>query len=405
MQLQYDEDVLELVSVTDHELLPDGVFGQTKTSPFALQWDGGDLNSNITANGNLATLTFKIADDAELGDTALTLSVTHGVINAALNPVAATCVNGAVTVVDPVPTSRIEKQSVSLSSDISVRYLATLHDEHLGAQMRFTMNGKETVVDGVSAGSGNMYVYTFRGLAPQCMGDNIVAELILNGEVLATRETSSVLEYCNQLLNASAAQLGISESKYAAMRTAVADILEYGAQAQIYRNYKTDSLVNAGITGQTTFQTLTSTHKQVGTSSMTGVAFKGVGLYFDYVNSLYVSFEATNMTQDNFYVLYTNTRTNASVKYTLANCTYSNNKYNLTMAPINATYFDDCYKIELYVKNAGGTFVPVQTLNYSVKSYIYDIQNQTNNGELTTMAKLARATYNYGLSATAYAAA
>ena len=97
--------------------------------------------------------------------------------------------------------------------------------------------------DGTATGNLNQYAYSFRGVSPQCMGDTITATLVLNGETLATKSTS-VLEYCQRLLSYSAAQLGLTEAKYAAMKTAIADLLEYGAAAQTYMNYRTDALVN-----------------------------------------------------------------------------------------------------------------------------------------------------------------
>ena len=57
-------------------------------------------------------------------------------------------------------------------------------------------------------------------------------------------------------LSQSAAELGMSAEKYAAMRTLIADMLEYGAKAQVYLNYKTDSLVNEGVTEQSEFVAL-----------------------------------------------------------------------------------------------------------------------------------------------------
>ena len=404
LQLSYDAASLELVSVTDHELLPDPIFGQTMTSPYALQWDGSLLEENITDNGTLVTLNFKILDAAALGDQAITLTNVGGIMNAGLQLVDFAINNGKVTVVESVPVSTITTASISLSDNITVKYFATLDPAHVGAQMKFTMNDEEVYVDGVATGKTNQYMYAFQGVAPQCMGDNIAADLMLNGEVLASKPTNSVLTYCQRLLSYTAAQLGVTEAKYAAMETVIADLLEYGAKAQIYKNYKTDALVNEGVTGQTEFQELTTTHKQLTASTMSGVSFKGASVFFDYVNSLYIQCYATDMTENSFYVLATNTETGATAKYTLSDCVSSDGYYSLTMNPVNATYFDDCYKIELYVKDSStGTFTSVQTLYYSIMSYVYGQQNKTDTSEnLTAMAELARATYNYGLSATAY---
>jgi len=408
LKLSYDTTRLQLTAIEDGGLLPDPMFGETASvSPQALHWDGGDLEENITANGQLVILTFKILDNAPLGKAAINLALDGGIINSDLDPVAFTLSAGSVTVVSSSAVSTITTASIALSSDISVKYYATLAAEHVGAQMRFTMNDTVTYVNGVK--SGSQYTYTFKGVAPQCMGDNICAELVLNGEVLASKPTNSVKSYCSKLMSYSAAQLGMSASKYAAMKTAIADLLEYGSQAQLYKGYKTDALVNAGVTGQTTFQTLTTTDKTSTTSTSGDVALTSVGVFFDYVNSLYIDFKAVGMTESNFYVMATNSRTGAQTKYTLSDCTVTsaaNSRYRLNLDPVHATGFNDCYTIELFVKGSGTTYTAVQTLTYSIRSYVYSMQSKTDGtGALTQMAQLSRATYNYGLSASAYASA
>ena len=61
---------------------------------------------------------------------------------------------------------------------------------------------------------------------------------------------------------------------------------------------------------------------------------------------------------------------------------------------IYATDFDKVYTFELYENGA-----LVQTLTYSVNSYVYSMMDQNENGELTEMALLARSLYSYGLFA------
>ena len=62
---------------------------------------------------------------------------------------------------------------------------------------------------------------------------------------------------------------------------------------------------------------------------------------------------------------------------------------------IYAIDFDDVYTFELY---EGETLV--QTLTYSVKSYVYSMANGTTSNE--SMIALAKALYAYGKSAEAY---
>ena len=64
-----------------------------------------------------------------------------------------------------------------------------------------------------------------------------------------------------------------------------------------------------------------------------------------------------------------------------------------------ATQFNDIFTFELLVDGK-----VVQTLTYSLKSYVYSKQNEMDeNNNLTATALLTRALYNYGLSGTEYA--
>ena len=67
--------------------------------------------------------------------------------------------------------------------------------------------------------------------------------------------------------------------------------------------------------------------------------------------------------------------------------------YILYTDPIYATEFDKVFTAELSVDGE-----VIQTLTYSVKSYVYAKQNSEN----TEMAALVRALYTYGRSAVAY---
>ena len=85
--------------------------------------------------------------------------------------------------------------------------------------------------------------------------------------------------------------------------------------------------------------------------------------------------------------------------YTLDEAVYENGYYVIVGEPITALNFGKTYTIELY---RGETLL--QTMEYGIYSYVYSMQNKTGaDGELTAMAKLARATYNYGAAARAYA--
>ncbi len=71
LELNYDQEKLELVSVTDAALLP-SYTGSNSTAvyPFILFWEASTATENITVNGLLATATFRVKEGAAEGDTA-----------------------------------------------------------------------------------------------------------------------------------------------------------------------------------------------------------------------------------------------------------------------------------------------------------------------------------------------
>jgi len=403
IQLSYDEDIFtfhpeESVSTSDALIL---AAGETLIS-----WDAG---VNYTEEGTIGHLSFTASEAVSEGEYTIEITVVE-CYNLNTDDVQSVASNATVSIQTIQASSTIDSADMVLGTDIRVNYYAILDPSHVGAQMRFTMNGAETLVDGVATEDEGVYVYSFENLAPQCMGDNIKAELILGDAILDVEEEYSVKTYCENTLSQSAAELGMSAEKYAAMRTLIADMLEYGAKAQVYLNYKTDSLVNEGVTEQSEFVALNPEDcdeilEQSGNFTLTGVEFVSAGVYFDYYNALYVKFKAPNVTDSNFRVRLKDGEENILATYKLSECeliSEESSTYVLVLPALSATQFEDFYIIELCKYTSRATTMQ-WSLNYGVSSYVCAKQNKTDaEGNLTPMAELARATYNYGLSASAY---
>lgn len=104
LNLIYDTDVLELLSVEDEGLLKGKTFGQTLTSPYAITWDDSTAAENNKANGKIVTFTFKVKDDAELGTTTVSIAYNAGdIIDFDLQNVEFATVDGIITIVDYTP--------------------------------------------------------------------------------------------------------------------------------------------------------------------------------------------------------------------------------------------------------------------------------------------------------------
>ncbi|MBQ8319699.1 MAG: leucine-rich repeat domain-containing protein [Clostridia bacterium] len=142
--------------------------------------------------------------------------------------------------------------SVTLGSDLSINYYAAITEEQAAtATVNFTVNSyTQTGVTGTFYSEG-VYLFRFTGVAPQWIADTVTATLSVDGEELETK-TYSVQTYCNSLLSSTAEELGLSETKYAAMKVLVADLLSYGAAAQAYLT--ANGAENVGTTEITTVE-------------------------------------------------------------------------------------------------------------------------------------------------------
>lgn len=285
--------------------------------------------------------------------------------------------------------------NLTVGSDLTINIFADLYVTGAYPQVRFTMNDTVSVVSGTLDSATNKYRFSFEGVAPQHMTDSVKAELLINGEVVSAVDNCGVKAYAKALLSCSAEELNLNNEEYSAICTLVCDMLEYGAQAQIYRGYKTDELANDGINGASEYTEIESTDygfKKLAEAE--GVTFIAANLRFDHANQLYFRFSAPDSEKVTLKVVQ-----NGSVAvYNADDLVMSNGSYIFYTEDILATGFDDVYNVVLCYDE-----IEIQELSYSVRSYVYNKQNQTDeNGDLTPIAKLARATYKYGTSALKY---
>ena len=108
LAVSYDASVLELVSVEAGDFVvaeQDGVtvgspsFGPIESNPFIINWEDALAPGNIKTNGVVANLTFKVKEDAAVGDTEISVSYNpNDVFDFDLDNVAFECKAGSVTV-------------------------------------------------------------------------------------------------------------------------------------------------------------------------------------------------------------------------------------------------------------------------------------------------------------------
>lgn len=74
IRVSYDTNVLELTNVSNPNLLVGAQLNPTYGSPYTISWVDGATTVNNTKTGTIATFTFKIKDNAPIGDSKVTLT-------------------------------------------------------------------------------------------------------------------------------------------------------------------------------------------------------------------------------------------------------------------------------------------------------------------------------------------
>ena len=261
--------------------------------------------------------------------------------------------------------------NVVLSNNLKVNYYAKLPEAYKNAQMKFTMNGIETFAEAIYLEEEDQYMFVFNNIPPQCIGDNIKAELIFDGAVIAEKDGYSILQNAKNLL-----------SKYSnepKTINLVKAMLNYGAAAQNYASYKTETLVNAGYEMDSVVPNGTVSVRNVANNTGDAV-FKAAGVYFDSVNKLYVKITSETMPT------VTINGAEALVQE------YGAGEWIVYTDGIFVIDFDKTYTFVITSNENLPTFT------YSVNSYTY--AKLTSDREATV--ELAKATYTYGIAAEEY---
>lgn len=147
-------------------------------------------------------------------------------------------------------TLKISTVSLSLESSITMNFkvLKTDLTDFKDPYVVFTCEGDELTVTEYKE-QGEYYVFSYPGISPQLMNDEVNAVLYAtysnDGEVYnSPAKVMSVREYAYTLLER------YSSDDYAELRTLLVDLLNYGAAAQTYVSYQTDELVNSDLTDE-----------------------------------------------------------------------------------------------------------------------------------------------------------
>ena len=298
-------------------------------------------------------------------------------------------------------TYGIADMSVSLTDDIVTRFYAKVPDGAENVYMTFSLSA-ETETDLSARVSGTKdedgrYSFAYNGVTPQYLSETITATLYytVEGTEYSDVTETGVKAYLEGLLSRSAQELGLSSRAYAALAPLVGDILDYGAAAQAYVNYKADSLVNGGVEGGYDFEAVGSAAQDAlnvssGEVASVSAVWKSANLRFGSKISLLFAFDAAEG----------KTLTDPKVKVVCgAKSVTLTPSFNAETAAYVASFggigvldFDTPVVVQVW----DGDQAVSEKLTYSVATYVSRMKADEK------MGALARALWCYGYAAEAY---
>ena len=201
----------------------------------------------------------------------------------------------ALTAPVALPTFKVASANLTLNDSISVNFKVNkdVYDAYENVYAVITFGDSViTITDPVyHEEDSQRYYFTCPNIGPHRMMDTI--SITLHGTAYGQEYTNtvdySIYKYCsNQIKNASA------------FKTIATDLLNYGAAAQIYANYNTDNLANAGIdqSGASTSlaDPVSDLNLNYATIENPTVAWKSASLYLEARVNARLQFETDDLT-------------------------------------------------------------------------------------------------------------
>lgn len=298
---------------------------------------------------------------------------------------------------------------VVLNENITLNYhVRNIPAGYTQATITFSYRG-QTYTETKEVGENAELVFNFDKVSPQNMTEKIDATLTLTGEgltdVVESKNGYSVAEYCNDLLSVDPALLGCeSQDQYDALRTLIADLLNYGDMAQLYRNANVDNMATSVLNvaqknAISELETPSETDMTLTGEDSSATLWKSATLKFDSKIGVVLRFYAKDAQFAGDVSLKVSVGEGSfnSVAITKAEtATAGISVYTAEIDGFSVTDFDKVITAQVY---DGETAVGKQ-LTYSIKSYLYSMTTTADVDE--KMVNLAKATYSYGLSAKSF---
>ncbi len=271
-------------------------------------------------------------------------------------------------------------QQLNIGGDLSMKYYVMGYAPEFnskGLYMEFSHNGVKTKVYAGEPNADGFYVFVLEGINPQCMGDSIRAMLYYNETEVTSHGCEDGKEYSveKNLLN-----LLEKYKDDAALVTLIKDTLAYGEAASAYKKHQT-------MTGNT--YTENSSNREIPVSeAQVADVITGYTVRFGTAISIIIEVNPSAF-EDTIYKVECNGTE-------LRNFPSPNSPLYKVMN-IAATDFDKEWEFVVRSTNPMGDVYG--TVVISVNDYLYGISQSSTDEK---MVNLAKALYNYGVSAKNY---
>lgn len=262
--------------------------------------------------------------------------------------------------------------SLILGSDLSVNFKLAVHESIADtAVLHIAVAGadKAYAISELTANADGFYYVSVKMAAAQ-MTDDITVQIV-NGTDQSEKKTYSVRAYADSILAGEYSE----ETK-----TLVTQMLHYGAAAQNYFNYRTDSLADSDLTATLTAPTTVAGPSYTGT--VAGITYSGATLVHRERIAVRFYFEVTGDISAYSFTVNGNDYTPAQ----------KGGRYYIEVADINPQDLDNTVTVK--VNNA-------LTVVYSPMNYIVNMYKKGSE----SLQALVKTLYNYHLAAEAYLAA
>ena len=263
----------------------------------------------------------------------------------------------------------IDSARPTVEADITLNYYVELAEDLVAnTTMQFVVGENMYEVAPVKEVGGTRYFFPFP-VAPNCMTVEIAASLMCNGVEVDKIENYSVKQYAQNKLN---------DSPSDELKALLTAMLYYGDAAQAHEGLEVNT--TAGVTGLVEVTTPSISED----NAMSLVKNEAVETYAAWFTSANVWFSSVNKIRVTL-----NTAENVTLKINGVDVPV--NSTTIYTDGIAATQFGEKVTFELYHDG-----ILMQTLQYSIYSYAYSMQNSAKVGELV------KALYRYGEAAITY---